>query len=184
MSQYYKYKTQDYTCKKCRWIGTGEQTEDGEIICGDSFEVNCPRCYNLLDIVIFPTLDEMLKYGTKDDKQRARVRQEFLNTVREKELKASVQLPDIDENEIIITLCEENSNIVLFWNDNEIWREIRTYEYYTRYLQLGEILKEKYGERLADFKTEYTLYLGGDSLSAFDEVRKFRKSLKKYNQER
>jgi len=121
----------------------------------------------------------MLRFGTEDDKQQAKVRQEFLNNVWDKELKSPAQLPDIDEKEIIIALREDKDNIILFWNDNEIWRKILTYEYYPRYLQLGEILREKYGKRLVDFKVENTIYLGGDSLSAFNKVRKFRKSLKK-----
>lgn len=178
MSQYYKYKIQSYTCIQCSWIGIGEQTVYGDDF-NNSFEVNCPECDNLLDIIIFPTLDDMLRFGTEDDKQQAKVRQEFLNNVWDKELKSPAQLPDIDEKEIIIALREDKDNIILFWNDNEIWRKILTYEYYPRYLQLGEILREKYGKRLVDFKVENTIYLGGDSLSAFNKVRKFRKSLKK-----
>ena len=45
--------------------------------------------------------------------------------------------------------------IVISWNGQEIWREIRYFEYYPRYLQLGNILKEKYGDRLIDFEAEY-----------------------------
>jgi hypothetical protein len=103
-------------------------------------------------------------------------------------------LPDIDADEIIITLREEETlpqeeksgendgaNIVLYWKDQELWRELRSFEYYPRYLDLGKILKEKYGDRLIDFEAAHTVYLGGDRLSAFEQVDKFRKSLKRWN---
>lgn len=100
------------------------------------------------------------------------------------------QLPDIDADEITITLREEGIGetnatgniwegafLVFYWGEKEICRVSAWFEYYTGYLRWGEILKEKYGERLIDFETRYTVDLGGDSSSAFDKVRKFRKSL-------
>jgi len=94
-------------------------------------------------------------------------------------------LPEIPSDEIIITLREEEKNtgkidaadIVLYWAGKELWREERSFEYYTHYLSLGEELKKKYGERLVDFECEYTWALGGDSSSAFKKVKEFRKSL-------
>ena len=98
-------------------------------------------------------------------------------------LKNCDQLPEIASDKIIITLKEEeNVNgedgyIILYWNEKEIWREIRTFEYYDRYIELGNLLKEKYGERLVDFETDYTVYLGGDYHRAFEKVKKFRTSI-------
>ena len=94
------------------------------------------------------------------------------------------QLPEIESDEIVISLREEDIGIhedgviILYWNKNEIWREVRTYEYYNRYIELGHILKEKYGNKLIDFEVKFTLFLGGDSPLAIDKVNEFRKSLK------
>jgi hypothetical protein len=68
---------------------------------------------------------------------------EFLKNVWAKELKAADQLPDIDADKIVISLREEGKNIVLYYQNKEIWREVLTFEYYPRYLELGNILKEK-----------------------------------------
>jgi hypothetical protein len=72
-------------------------------------------------------------------------------------------LPIIGASKIIITLREEEPKdgedgyIVLYSGKKEIWREIRTYEYYERYIELGNIIKEKYGSRLTDFKAKETV---------------------------
>jgi len=103
-----------------------------------------------------------------------------------------VQLPDIDADKIIISLREEglgtgkdiykNAHLVLYYGEREIWKEPLGFEYYTRYLELGKILKEKYNERLIDFEAKYTVNLGGDHFRAFDKVRQFRKSLSGRNE--
>ena len=94
-------------------------------------------------------------------------------------------MTDIVADEIIIVLREEENDqnddayIVLYWNDQEIWRELRTYEYYGRYIELGEMLKSKYSKRLVDFDIQTNgIYLYGDSISAWDKVQEFRASLK------
>ena len=184
MSQYYKHKTHNYSCKNCGWIGTGEQTETMEVH-SDWMEIGCPKCYNLVGTLRFPTIDEILKYGTSEEKAQARKKQLFVNRVMASRLKGCEQLPEIESSEIIISLREEapadegkDGFIVLYWGGDEIWREIRTYEYWDRYIELGKILKEKYGNRLKDFEAEITTHLGGDYTPSIDAVRKFRESLR------
>ena len=102
------------------------------------------------------------------------------------------QLPDLNDDEIIISLREEglgtgknvytNAHLVLYHGECEIWKEPMGFEYYTRYLELGKILKEKYKEQLVDFDVKYTANLGGDHFRAFDKVRQFRKSLSGKNE--
>jgi len=135
---------------------------------------------------MFPTFEETMKYGTDIEKADVQKQQNFLKRLHSSYLTSCDQLPDIDADKIVIALCEEepvsenkDGHIILCYSSKEIWREVRSFEYYPRYLKLGEMLKEKYGERLVDFETEYTVYLGGDSLNAFDKVDEFRKSLKK-----
>ena len=184
MSQYYTYKKQNYSCKKCKWKGLGEQTQSGDIINWDSIQILCPQCYNLITVVMFPTFEETMEYGSEEEKVSARERQDFLTRLHASQLKKAGQLPDIEASEIIISLREEaktdgkDGYIVLYWKEKELWREIRGWEYYERYLELGNILKEKYGSRLIDFEADETTDLGGDYAFAFDKVRKFRNSLK------
>ena len=184
MCEFYTYEKQKYSCEKCNWAGIGEQTE--EILdLRDAFVIACPTCGHHLDVIMFPTIDETLKYGTEKQKEEAQQHQKFRNRALASRLKNCEQLPEIEADEIIITLREvgrkdgeDDWYIVLYWNEKEIWREIGTYEYYDRYIALGQILQNKYGSRLVDFETEYTMFLGGDYHPAFDEVKKFRELLR------
>jgi hypothetical protein len=130
--------------------------------------------------------EAVVKKRQEEAKVRDREREEYFKRAWAAKLKSPDELPDIDADEIIITLREEekphtgiidDADIVLYWQNKELWREVRLFEYYGRYLELGKILIEKYGKRLIDFETEYPWALGGDYGRAFDEVRKFRKSL-------
>ena len=198
MAQYYDYKNKKsykelpFSCKKCDWSGTGETTADGfDSPSGEGFAILCPKCREYIEwIDATVSYDELLEYGTEEDKEFARERIEFWKNWREASLKSPEQLPDINAEEIIITLREEekphtgkidDADIVLYWKDQELWRETRLYEYYGRYIQIGEILKEKYGERLIDFEAEETWALGGDSYGGLAKAREFRKSLSAKN---
>ena len=190
MAQFYDYKTKKYykeltfSCRYCDWSGVGEQAKEG-IDSSSGFPLLCPKCGEYIEwISIMVSHSDIMNYGSEKEKEEELKRVEFLERVWASELKSPDQLPEIEGTEIIITLREEEKNgekgdahIVLCWNEKELWREVRSFEYYPRYLELGKILKEKYGERLIDFEAKYTVHLGGDKLSAFDIVRKFRKSL-------
>ena len=198
MAQFYDYKNKksykklDFACNKCDWSGTGEDAdEDDGSPSGEGFPILCPKCREYIEwIDTTVSYDELLKYGSEKDKAHALERMEFWNNWREARLKSPEQLPDIDAEEIIITLREEekphtgkidDADIVLYWKDKELWREVRLFEYYDRYISIGEILKEKYGERLIDFEAKETWALGGDSYSGLLKARKFRKSLSAKN---
>ena len=75
----------------------------------------------------------------------------------------------------------EGGDTLLRHGNAVLWREPSFYEGYQRYLEVGEILLQKYGSRLKDFKPtqESELYLFGDSISAPGRVRQFRERLKR-----
>ena len=188
MAQFYNYKLKksfkeiDFECEKCHWKGNGEQAQEG----WDSstgFELLCPNCDGYIDWIDGTvSLEDLEKYGDEADKAQARRRRKFLDELWASQLKSIDQLPDIDADEIIITLREEDRDnygpLILYWGEQEIWRENSAFEYYPRFIEIGKILKEKYGERLIDFKPEeYSWLLGGDSSSAFRKVDEFRKTL-------
>jgi len=194
MSKYYTYKQHEYVCEKCAWKGSGAETGGGYLEDGPAFDIVCKECGSRLDLISYPTFEETLEFGNEEEIAKAVQWREQCKEIDEKvrlhmkrvwetELKSADQLPDIDADEIVITLVEEKDAdsiaeiIVLSWEDKEIWREYCSFEYYRRYLELGKMLKEKYGGRLVDFACEYTADLGGDDGRAFDKVREFRKSL-------
>ena len=165
MISYDAYKTKSYSCEKCGYACSGEQTDTGwgfsYQLSKFCYETRCPECGELLDSVV--------------------------------EVGMSLEfLPEIDCDDIIISLREEgighgkdyfkNAFKVLYWGEREIWREHMGFEYYTNYLSIGKMLQEKYGNRLVDFEAAYTANLGGDHGGAFDKVRAFRKTLTNKNE--
>ena len=187
---YHKYR---FNCSACDWEGLGSETvEVGDI--ENSYGVGCPKCRVPIQFVSYPSNWQIIKYDTPERKDQARKWQaedEARSARWEKEYKeypnlsSSEQLPDIDATDIIISLREEGPKtdwggckfIVLYYDETEIWRELNSFEFYRKYLRIGRILKEKYGDRLYDFEVEYTWALGGDAMGAFCKVRAFRKSL-------
>ena len=190
MAQFYdykdkkSYKVQDFSCSECDWRGTGDELAEGQDSPGGyGFIVLCPECRQYIGwIDTTVSIYELSTYGSEADKDFARERKEFWNNWRETSLKHPDQLPDIDAGRVIVRLCEESkdtgktddADIVLYWDGKEIWREMRLYEYYGRYLQIGKILIEKYGNRLVDFEAENTWALCGDDSLALKKVSEFR----------
>ena len=93
MGQYYTYNKQNFFCKKCDWNGTGEQTTQGDYIPDECFKIECPKCYQFLGFIMLPTFDDVEKYGTDEDKARARWRKLFIDRVDASRSKMSEQLP-------------------------------------------------------------------------------------------
>jgi len=185
MSKYYTYKKSIFNCEKCNWEGFGEQANVGEYFNWNCFDIVCPQCHESIAVIDFPTFEEVFEYGTEGKKANTMEQKHFHERVKKSRLNNAGQLPEIDAERIVIKLCEEeatddaDSFIVLYWNNEEIWREIRTYEYFDRYIELGNILKEKYGARLIDFEAKHTTYFGGDDLSSIGVIERFRDSLSK-----
>jgi predicted metal-dependent phosphoesterase TrpH len=196
---FHTYKKYHFQCKECDWEGLGDETAIvGDVI---NYEViGCPKCRKMIEFIPFPTSGDVLRYGNVKDRRKAR--RWLVEEMRHKakwrdkwrnhpDLTSPDQLPDINSDEIIITLREEGLGkvntkgdiwegafLVFYWGRQEIWRVPMWFEYYTGYLRWGEILKEKYGGRLIDFEAAHTVDLGGDSLSAFKKVDEFRAALR------
>ena len=69
---------------------------------------------------------------------------------------------------------------VIKHGEREIWREIAFWEGSERFAEVVNILKKKYGSRLADVvpTLQSELYLYGDDLGAPDFVRSVRASIR------
>jgi hypothetical protein len=72
----------------------------------------------------------------------------------------------------------EEKFMVISFNEKIIFREEITFEYFERFIEVGNLLKEKYHNKIIDFKLNVNGYLlYGDSLSAFFHVESFIKSI-------
>jgi len=106
-------------------------------------------------------------------------------------LKSPDQLPDIAAQKITIALKSEvkqhppelskaaDSSLVLYWGEQELYREMAVFTYERVYFRMADVLLEKYGERLYDFQVDYGFNLVGYSgaKDTIKKIRDFRKTL-------
>lgn len=162
-------------CPNCGWAGCGRGQEE---MYEDLFDVCCSGCGEMLLIVSFPTDSETRAAAAAGNPAAQRElpsvdeRQAFLHRAADTELRDGAQLPDLAGDEVIIDWDFEEADgedwTVLRHNGSEIWREIAYYEGYRRFATVFEILRDRYGSRLAEVRPTPAsdLFLYGDKLSA------------------
>ena len=98
-----------------------------------------------------------------------------------------IQFPEIVSDTIVFTLTEEtiidgswnNYFMVISFGQIIVYKEQITFEYFERFIEVGEALKDKYQDKIFDFILNVNGYLlYGDSFKAFIYVEKFIKSIK------
>jgi ankyrin repeat protein len=89
------------------------------------------------------------------------------------------QLPELEGDALKLTWDQIEADSVITHGDRVVWRERTGWEVYERFEQIVEILRHRYGSRLADLvPTERSLYaLYGDSTPASFHVASARRSL-------
>jgi len=166
------------TCQSCDWEGTLRNLD------WDSFDDNgciyeCPKCWSYIATVLHPTQDKVNNLGLEEDKTKFGTHQEFLDSVNKSQLKSIDQLPEIHNDPLIITWDCDEEFIYIKHGDIVLWTEVATYQHYERFIEVGQLLKEKYRHRLKDIvpTPRSSIYLYGDRLSSPDYVNRFRKEL-------
>jgi len=179
--KYYEFASEKFKCPNCNWTGSGAEAKTGEVF-GALFEIDCPNCGETLGSVSFPTDQETLEHGSEKEKESVLKRNAFLEKVEASQLTSTDQLPEIEEEELIFVTTterrEDDLYLQILFGDKLIWEELVGYEYFERFLELGEIFKEKYGESMVDFIQQDSAYLYGDDIRAYQKVEEFRKKLK------
>lgn len=178
------------TCPGCGWTGCPPGHEE---VYDDLLDVHCPDCGRMLLVVPFPTLEETRAAAAEgnpdaqeelpDAEARHNARESFLRRAKQTELAEAAQLPDLHGDRLIIEWDFEESNderwTILRHGTREVWREIAYYEGYTRFAEVFEILRARYGSRLAEVRPTPAseLYLCGDKLFASDRIAELNASL-------
>src|SRR4051812_7680742 len=176
------------TCPSCGWSGLGA---DHENYFEELLDVSCPKCDRMLLIVAFPTIEET-RAAAAAGNARAQAelpnvdaREERLNRAQDLELKTADQLPDLEGDTLRVDWdLEERDDehwTVLRHGDREIWRELAYYEGYQRFAAVFELLRERYGSRLAEVRPTPAseVYLYGDKLSAPHSIDALNASLRR-----
>lgn len=144
-----------HKCSDCGWIGLGDDLELGED-CRDGYDLVCPKCGKRIDFYQFP----------------------ICKSIKNPYLSNPDQLPDIRGDQFTFTLFEDIENgkrdMVIKHDNLEIWRESLGWEYYMRFMEIGKVLKQKYGDRLIEFVHDNNcVSLLGDSFMAQDWLKDY-----------
>lgn len=183
IKDYYSYEIENFSCRHCGWTGTGKEVEMGEMF-DDGFEVDCPNCHeNFPGLIMLPMIEEVLEKGSDENKLTALA----MKTSRDKWLvsllKNTNQLTDLHDDFMIFVLRELKDDgedyIVITYNGKVVWKEIRVYEYYYSFIEIGKLFKEKYGNRMVDIVPDVDgIYLYGDNTHSFQLIEEFREELR------
>ncbi len=184
MADYYgAWKEDIFVCDKCGWKRTGEECAQGEMF-KDLFEIDCPSCNKRLDVVLYPTIEESRANWDKvseADKQMIEAREKFIAEAESRCLESADELPEIEGDELIFVWDQLRENdrcgdTLITHGEQIIWREPSFYEGYDRFIEVAEILKEKYGSKLVDLvpaeRSQNDLL--GDCFSAWDLICRVR----------
>ena len=100
------------------------------------------------------------------------------------QLRSPDQLPDLPDERLLIVwdleIADDEEWQVLRHGDAEIWRELAYFESYARFQEVFEILRQRYGSRLAEVRPTGVskMWLYGDRLSAPDVIDRLNASLR------
>jgi len=186
MAKYYEFWEGEQKCSECGWTGLGSESQIGEAF-SDLYEAECPKCGEKLCIVEYPFIEEMReRYDklSKVDKLVVKVVETRTDRFEKEKLKSPDQLPQINKLFFVLTWDSDGErgpeNVLIKLGDKVIWKELEWFEGWTRFIEVGDILKEKYGARLRDViptrAAEMDLY--GDHLGAPGNIEYYRKTFK------
>ncbi|OKL39989.1 hypothetical protein [Pontibacter flavimaris] len=176
------YKSSPLSCPACGWKGEGKDTCQNAG--GTVMDLECPNCFKMLAIISFPTYQETLNRGSEADRQAALREINFREKFRRMSLKNPDELPDIEGSTISFTFrsvsIKGEDYSIIEHQEQEIWREPMVWEGYGRFLEIGRILKARYGARMVDLVPDETAetFLYGDWLQASDLITAFRQQLR------
>lgn len=184
-SYYDGWQTAEATCSECDWQGKlGDASHE---YFDELMEVNCPKCFARLDLVMFPTVEEAKAAAPKlsaADRTFNALVAEFQTRFESMKLKDASELPDIPDATIVLVWDHVSGDrgelIEIRHGSKVIWAEPPVYEGFERFEEVVGILKEKFGKRLYDvIPTEASyVYLLGDSGSAYASIEHCRKRIR------
>ncbi len=171
---YYKshedWQTAQLLCPRCQWHGEG-RTASLNMANWEVTEVNCPTCGEGLTLISHSTIEEMRADWDKltPTQQRDLEDLERRHAARQRlKLKSADQLPEIRQPSFSLTWDHQDDETLIKHGNQVIWAEPAYYECYERFIQVAEILRQRYGTAIRDLvPTERSsTYLYGDRLSS------------------
>jgi hypothetical protein len=185
-SYYEDWKNEPLYCLKCGWTGT---FESGEVeLYTELMDCSCPRCSwpdsRILAIVTYPTLEET---DANLDRLTDAERESFLQNKKWWErferlcLVVPDQLPDLPGDKLILTwdFVEDERGeqwTKILCGRQMVWREPAVWEGCERFVEIVQILQQRYGHRVKDLAPTQRskLFLLGDQNRAVSVVAEAR----------
>ncbi len=186
MPNYYdNWRAEDYECPVCKWHGDGAALKQGEVT-GEYFELQCPRCSEVVTIVMNPTIEEALANWDKlseADRHQVEAIEKQRDDFEANMMTESSILPEIWADSFTLSWDFDQAGLgsttLIKHGDTVIFEEPVIYEGYERFIEVAEILRARYGPALRDLiPTEASkTYLYGDRLGSPGTVEEARKRI-------
>lgn len=179
---YADYKSHPLSCPSCGWKGLGKDSSQN--YSGTVMDLECPECNKMLAIINFPTYQETLRRGSEADRQAVLREVNFRERFKRMSLKSPDELPDIEGSAISFTFrsitIKGDDYSIIEHQGKEVWREPMVWEGCERFMEIGRILKDKYGNNMMDLIPDETAetFLYGDKVQAPTLIAEFRQQLK------
>lgn len=176
------WKNSEYSCLKCDWSGSGDSCNSGRLYRKMYLELSCPACGEFIDVIIFPDADLHEKDETALTDEQKRELQEYREQMRvylEQCLQSIDQLPEIDDNEFVLSWDQVEGETHILKGESQIWSEPLAYEGFDRFERIALLLRERYGSRIKDLvpTDRSRLFLHGDYSPSIDYVEKVRREI-------
>ena len=142
----------------------------------------------MLAMVSYPSLDETeATYDSLSESEKEGLgrRKQRLADFENRKLESPADLPDLATSPIVLSWDfeedQQGNRLTVIKHEGQIlWSELAVWEGAERFVEVVDILKQKYGQRLSDVvPTDASgLYLYGDRLSSIGLVEQTRASLR------
>jgi hypothetical protein len=181
------------TCPYCRWTGPADDNEDLHIR-SSLLDVVCPACDRMLFVVPFPTVAETQEAADNGNPRAAaslpdmqaqeKAANQWSTRARASLLRDPDDLPELDGDHLVIDWDQERVDddnwTVLRHGHTELWRELAYWEGIGRFAEVVEILRLRYGPRLAEVRPTPTSEpnLWGDRYAVDREIEAINASLR------
>lgn len=171
MRNYYdNWQNEGFDCPKCKWHGPGSALVLGDYN-WESAERLCPVCEELITVVLHPTIAEARANWNKVsewDRKNIEAAEAREAEFERRKLRGPSQLPDIAEPSFVHhwDFADDGSRreTLIKHGGTVIFSEPAFYEGYERFIEVAEILHNRYGTALRDLipTAASKLYLYGD----------------------
>ena len=186
---YDDWQSEPVCCPTCGWTGT---FESGKVeFSRDLADGSCPRCdvdSPILVTVRFPTPQESEPAPEQFTEAQWALylqRKKWWERFERLRLAAPEQLPDIAGDELILTwdLVGDGGEqwTEISCGPQPVWREPAVWEGYARFIEIAQILHQRYGHRIKDLAPTQRsrLFLLGDQIRAIRLVAEARRDLER-----